>query len=160
MERSPVDAKSETIFKGRPILPGRVEGQALVSHKGFNTYASFSTSMLTNAKVAVCSDRRNEELHAKELTGIILCIPKTIGSTSSGAVWERIVQLGIAPKAVLFSQRIDSLAAGGLIVADVWTDKRIVTVDELGQDFLEFVQDDDRIVIEPNGTVSIAKSIR
>jgi predicted aconitase with swiveling domain len=160
MESSLVDDKVESIFEGRPILPGRVEGLALVSHKGFNTYASFSTSMLTKAKVAVCSDRRNDELHAKELTGKVLCIQKTIGSTSSGAVWQRIVQLGIAPKAVLFSQSIDSLAAGGLIVADVWTDKRIVTVDELGQEFLEFVQDGDRIMIEPDGTVSISKSIR
>jgi predicted aconitase with swiveling domain len=160
MERSLLNDNGETIFNGRPILPGHIEGQALVSHEGFNTYACFSTSMLTKSQVAVCSDRLNEELHAKELTGKILCIPKTIGSTSGGAVWERIVQLGIAPKAVLFSQRIDSLAAGGLIVADVWTDKRIVTVDELGQEFLEFVQDDDRIVIELDGTVRIVKSTR
>jgi predicted aconitase with swiveling domain len=136
-----------------------MEGEAVVSHRGFNTYASFSTSMLTEAEVAICSDRSNVELHGKELTGKILCIPKTIGSTSSGAVWERIVQLGIAPKAVLFSDHIDSLAAGGLIVADVWTDKPIITIDNLGNEFLEFVQDGDRIEIQLDGTVSIAKRI-
>lgn len=153
-------ASVKTVFKGRPILSGNLAGEALVSHKGFNTYASFSTSMMTNAEVALCSDRRNEELHGKELTGKVLCIPKTIGSTSSGAVWERIVQMDIAPKAVLFSQQIDSLAAGGLIVADVWTNKRIITIDQLGDEFLEFVQDGDRIGIEPDGTVTIAKSIK
>lgn len=146
-------------FKGRPILVGKIEGEALVSHKGFNTYASFSISMLTKSKVAICSDRSNEQLHGKELTGKVLCIPKTIGSTSSGAVWERIVQMGIAPKAVLFSGQIDSLAAGGLIVADVWTNKRIITIDQLGAEFLEFVQNCDRVGIEPDGTVRITKSI-
>jgi predicted aconitase with swiveling domain len=147
-------------FKGRPILAGKMEGEALVSHMGFNTYASFSTSMLTNAKVALCSDRSNEELYGKELTGKVLCIPKTIGSTSSGAVWERIVQMGIAPKAVLFSQQIDSLAAGGLIVADVWTNKRIITIDQLGDEFLECVQNGDCIGIMSDGAVSITRNIK
>ncbi len=144
-------------FKGRPILAGKMDGEALVSRKGFNTYASFSTSMLTKAKVAICSDRSNEELHGKELTGKVLCIPKSIGSTSSGAVWERIIQMGIAPKAVLFSQQIDSLAAGGLIIVDVWTNIRIIAIDGLGHVFLDLVQDGDRIKIELDGTVRITK---
>jgi predicted aconitase with swiveling domain len=157
MEKSQVEVSGVSTFKGRAILPGDMEGEAVVSHRGFNTYASFSTSMLTKTKVAICADRNNAELHGKELTGKILCVPKTIGSTSSGAVWERIVKLGIAPKAVLFSGQIDSLAAGGLIVADVWTDKRIIAIDNLGNDFLEFVQDGDRIEIKLDGTVSITK---
>jgi predicted aconitase with swiveling domain len=157
MEKSQVEVSDVSTFKGRAILPGDMEGEAVVSHRGFNTYASFSTSMLTKAEVAICTDRNNAELHGKELTGKILCIPKTIGSTSSGAVWQRIVQLGIAPKAVLFSRQIDSLAAGGLIVADVWTGKRIITIDNLGDEFLGFVQDGDRIEINLNGTVSITK---
>lgn len=160
MERNLVKPDTELVFKGRPILAGKMVGEALVSHKGFNTYASFSTSMLTNAKVALCSDRSNEELLGKELTGKVLCIPKTIGSTSSGAVWERIVQMGIAPKAVLFSQQIDSLAAGGLIVADVWTNKRIITIDQLGDEFLECVQNGDRIGIKSDGAVSITRNIK
>ncbi len=154
-----MEDNSVSAFKGRSILAGKMEGEALVSHKGFNTYASFSTSMLTKSKVAICSDRSNQQLHGKELTGKVLCIPKTIGSTSSGAVWERIVQMGIAPKAVLFSQQIDSLAAGGLIVADVWTDNRIITIDQLGEEFLEFIQNGDRIGIEPDGTVNVSRDI-
>lgn len=150
----------EALFKGRPVLAGGAEGSAVVSHQGFNTYASFSRSMLANANVAICSDHHNAELYGKELSGNVLCIPKTIGSTSSGAVWQRIVQMGLAPTAVLFSQRIDSLAAGGLIVADVWVKKRIITVDQLGQEFLDLVQDGDWIAIEPNGTVHITRSGR
>jgi predicted aconitase with swiveling domain len=142
-------------FKGRAILPGNLEGEALVTHVGFNAYASFSTSIHTQVETAQCADSSNEELYGKNLTDKIICLPKTIGSTSAGAVWQRVAQMGIAPKAMLFSQQIDSLAAGGLVVADVWAGKRIYVVDQLGDEFLESVKDSDRIVIREDGTVTI-----
>ncbi len=142
-------------FKGRAILPGSLEGEALVTHVGFNTYASFFTSIHTPVEAAQCADSSNPELYGKNLTGKIICLPKTIGSTSSGAVWQRVARMGIAPLAMLFSQQIDSLAAGGLVVADVWAGKRIVTVDQLGDEFLESVKDGDRIAIREDGTVTI-----
>ena len=142
-------------FKGRAILPGNLEGEVLVTHVGFNTYASFYTSIHTQVETAQCADSDNLELYGKNLTDKILCLPKTIGSTSAGAVWQRVARMGVAPKAMLFSQQIDSLAAGGLVVADVWAGKRIVTVDQLGDEFLESVKDGDRIVIQEDGTVII-----
>ena len=74
-----------TSFKGRAILPGKIEGKALVTHAGFNTYASFFTSIHTPVEAARCADRGNQELYGKNLTDKISCLPKTIGSTSSGA---------------------------------------------------------------------------
>ena len=142
-------------FKGRPILPGNLEGEAMVTHTGFNTVATFYTSMHTHAETAQCFDSSNKELLGKNLTDKIICLPKTIGSTSSGAVWQRIAQMGIAPTAMLFAQQIDSLAAGGLIVADRWVGKRIYTVDQLGDEFLDLVKDGDRLVIREDGTVTI-----
>jgi len=145
-------------FKGRAILPGNLEGEALVTHVGFNAYASFSTSIHTQVEAAQCADSSNQELYGKNLTDKIICLPKTVGSTSAGAVWQRVARMGVAPKAMLFSQQIDSLAAGGLIVADVWAGKRIVTVDQLGGEFLESVKDGSRIVIQKDGTVTITSS--
>ena len=142
-------------FKGRPILPGNLKGEALVTHKGFNTVASFYTSMHAQSKTATCFDANNEELFEKVLTDKIICLPKTIGSTSGGAVWHRIAQLNSAPKAMLFSERIDSVAACGLIVADIWADKRIYAIDQLGDEFLNTVQDGDKIEIQDDGTVTI-----
>ena len=142
-------------FKGRAVLPGNLEGEALVTHVGFNAYASFYTSIHTQVEMAQCADSGNQELYGKNLTDKIICLPKTTGSTSAGAVWQRVAQMGVAPRAMLFSQQIDSLAAGGLVVADVWAGKRIVTVDQLGGEFLESVKDGDRIVIQEDGTVRI-----
>ena len=144
-----------TSFKGRAILPGKIEGKALVTHEGFNTYASFFTSIHTPVEAARCADRGNQELYGKNLTDKIICLPKTIGSTSSGAVWQRIARMGVAPKAMLFSQQIDSLAAGGLIVADLWAGERIVTVDLLGGKFLNTVKDGDWISVDQDGKVTI-----
>lgn len=143
------------VFKGRAILPGKLEGEALVSQIGFNTLASFGESMFAEAEVAMCSDQNNKELFGKKLTGKIICLPKTIGSTSAGAVWERLAQLDIAPKAMLFSEHIDSLAAAGLVLAEVWVEKRIYCVDQLGDEFLRYVKDGDTIVIREDGTVIV-----
>jgi predicted aconitase with swiveling domain len=102
---------------------------------------------------ARCADGSNRDLHGKILTGQIICLPMTTGSTSAGAVWQRIARLGVAPKAMLFSQRIDSLAAGGLVVTDLWAGIRIVTIDQLGDEFLEAVQEGDRVEVRMDGAV-------
>jgi len=143
------------LFKGRPVLSGTGRGEALVSHGGFNTYATFFTSIHVPMDKAICADSGNVDLYCKDLAGKIICLPKTTGSTSGGAVWQRLVKMGNAPKAMLFSQHIDSLVAGGLLVADIWADHRIITVDQLGDAFLESVRDGDVIEIVEDGTVKI-----
>jgi len=89
------------------------------------------------------------------MAGKIVCFPKTIGSTSAGAVWQRAATLGVAPIGVLFSESIDSLAAAGLIVADLWVNKRIVAVDRLGEGFLDAVRDGSQIEIKEDGVVEV-----
>jgi len=142
-------------FKGRAVLPGAVEGRALVTRRGFNTYASFFNSIHENAGKAVCADSGNPDLFGKNLADRIVCLPGTTGSTSSGAVWQRLANWGITPQAMLFSRSIDPLAAGGLVVADIWGGKRIVTIDRLGTDFLKSVKNGDTIHVSAKGEVIV-----
>jgi predicted aconitase with swiveling domain len=72
-------------------------------------------------------------------------------------VWQRLVKMGNAPRAMLFSKPIDSLAAGGLIVADIWAGKRIVVVDRLGDDFLATVTHGDVVAVRENGEITIIR---
>ena len=109
----------QRVFKGRPVLPAEIQGEAVVTRSGFNTLACFYKSILTDAAKAVCGDQDNPELFGRNLTGKVLCLPKSIGSTSAGAAWDRIAKMGIAPRALLFAQHIDSLSAAGLVLADV-----------------------------------------
>jgi len=140
-------------YKGRVVLEGSLTAEAVVSRQGFNTLASCQKSAMAKKKVIICSDQNNPSIYNKNITGKILCLPKTIGSTTGGMVLQTIAEMGIAPAAMLFSEEIDSLAASGVILADIWNGHRIITVDSLGDDFLEAVQEGMRVEIKSDGTV-------
>lgn len=142
-------------FKGRPVVPGAVSAPAAVSHGGLNTLATFQKSLLAKAKEAVCADQNNPDLYNKVLTGKALCLPKTIGSTTGGMVLHTACAMGVAPAVMLFSEPIDSLAAAGAILADVWTDNRMPAVDSLGEEFLAYVKDGMTITVADDGTVTV-----
>ena len=57
---------------------------------------------------------------------------------------------------MLFSNHIDSLAAAGAVLADVWVeDVTMPVVDCLGDEFLNYVRDGMTITIEENGVVVV-----
>lgn len=139
-------------FKGRVVVPGVKTLPALVSHGGFNTLASFK-----NCKKGknICTDQNNNDLYGKNTVGVALCLPQTIGSTTGGMVLFNASVIGCNPGALLFSKPIDSLAAAGAILADVWTNNSMPTIDNLGDEFLEYVKDGMQIEIKENGEVII-----
>ena len=142
-------------FKGRVVTPGTCEAEALVSHGGLNTLASFQKALQFGDKKATCGDQNNPDLYGKEMFGKALCLPMTIGSTTGGMVLYCANAMGRNPACLLFSKPIDSLAAAGAILADVWTDSSMPTVDCLGDEFLETVKTGDRIRVDEDGTVTI-----
>ncbi len=150
------------VFKGRPVVAGTIDkGDAVVSHNGVNTLATFQkTALLHDIPLigkdeVIGSDQGNPDVLGKNLTGKVLCLPQTIGSTTGGMVLYTVCALNMAPAAMLFSQPIDSLAAAGVILADVWTDNTIVAVDGLGDEFLQYVKDGMKISVAPDGTVTV-----
>lgn len=62
---------------------------------------------------------------------------------------------GRAPACLLFSEPIDSLAAAGAILSDVWTESSLPTVDSLGEDFLEYVKEGMLIEVMEDGIVRV-----
>jgi predicted aconitase with swiveling domain len=147
---------SKKTFRGRVVLPGKVTGKATVSRHPFNTSGSYMENMFAGrTDSAPCTDASNKELFGKDLSGAILCIPTTVGSTMGGMALMGMKTIGVGPEAMLFSKPIDTLAAAGVLMADIWKDLRIVTVDMLGDEFLETVQMGDPITIHEDGTVEI-----
>ena len=67
----------------------------------------------------------------------------------------QVTELGVAAKAFLFAWHIDSIAAAGLIMDDVWNERRVITIDLLGDEFLEAVKTGDPIAIKEDGTVEV-----
>ena len=143
-------------FKGRPVLSGKLKGKALVSKQAFNLSASYLKNMFGGeTKTAPCTDSANKDLYEKDLKGVIICKPQTIGSTMGAGTIMMLSELGVGPQAFLFSSHIDSISAGGLIMDDVWNKKRIITIDLLGDEFLEAVKTGDPVNILEDGTVEI-----
>jgi hypothetical protein len=64
-------------------------------------------------------------------------------------------ELDVQPKAWLFSSHIDSISAGGLLIDDVWNGKRAITIDLLGDEFMEAVKTGDPVTIHEDGTVEV-----
>lgn len=142
-------------FSGRVIAGGELTATAVVSHQGLNTLATFQKSALKNAKKIIGSDQNNPDVYGQVLTGKILCLPMTIGSTTGGLVIQTICQMGINPSAFLFSKTIDSLALSGITLAKIWENSNVIAIDNLGDEFLETVKTGDTLTITPDGKVVI-----
>ena len=143
-------------FQGRVVTPGQVTAEAVVTTQGFNTLASLQMALQFGDKEVKCGDQNNEELHGKPLIGKALCLPQTIGSTTGGLVLYCACALKKNPACLLFANHIDSLAAAGAVLADVWVDDvSMPVVDSLGDEFLNYVKDGMKITIKENGVVEV-----
>lgn len=143
-------------FQGRVVAKGKVTAPALVSHQGLNTLASFQKALQFGDKDATCGDQDNKDLFGKKMAGKALCLPRTIGSTTGGLVIYCACSLKRQPACMLFSEPIDSLAAAGAILSDVWLDDvSMPVIDSLGEEFLSYVKDDMEIIVEDGGFVKV-----
>ncbi len=142
-------------FQGRVIVPGTVTAEALVSHGGFNTLASYQMALMFGEKEVKCGDQNNADLYHKPMIRKALCLPETIGSTTGGMVLYSACALDKQPACMLFSKTIDSLAASGAILAANWTEAKMPVLDELGEEFLDYVKDGMKITVAEDGTVTV-----
>ena len=143
-------------FKGRALLAGNLEGKALASKQPFNTSGSYLENLFGgNSTTAPCTDPNNKAFYKKELGGAIICTTTTVGSSLGGASLMGVGSLGLGPKAMLFSQHIDSVSWAGLLMDDVWNGRRVITIDLLGDEFLDNVKTGDPISIHEDGTVEV-----
>ncbi len=143
-------------FKGRVVTPGTVTAEAVVTKSGFNTLASFQNALQFGDKEVKCGDQNNADLYGKSLLNKALCLPQTIGSTTGGLVLYCACALKKNPACMLFSSPIDSLAAAGAVLADVWVDGvTMPVIDSLGEEFLNYVKDGMTVTIKEDGIVEV-----
>lgn len=150
-------------FKGRVVTPGTCKAEALVSHNGFNTLASFQGALQfgdlpiigSKYKQTECDDQNNADLYQKPMLNKALCLPQTIGSTTGGMILFCANALGKCPSCLLFSEHIDSLAAAGAVLCSVWSTHPMPVIDCLGEEFLAYVKTGMNITVEEDGTVTV-----
>ena len=145
-------------FQGRVVAPGTVKAEAVVSHGGLNTLASFQKALQFGDKTATCGDQNNPDLYGRQMAGKALCLPQTIGSTTGGLVLYCACAMGRQPACMLFSQPIDSLAGAGVILADVWLEgdaAKMPVIDSLGEEFLNYVKEGMTVTVKDGGIVEV-----
>ena len=143
-------------FHGRVIVPGTVTAPAVVTTEGFNTLASFQMALQFGDKEVKCGDQNNKDLYGKPMIGRALCLPQTIGSTTGGLVIYCACALQKNPACLLFSNHIDSLAAAGAVLADVWAEGvTMPVIDSLGEEFLNYVKDGMTVTVKEGGIVEV-----
>ena len=123
-------------FQGRVLIAGTAKGNCVTRKSGLNALDTF------------LSDQR-------DIAGKILCLSAVIGSTTGGMVLQRTIQNSTAPQALLFSKPIDPLSAAGITLAQVWDQKELIAIDQLGDEFLEYVEDGMEVQVYPDGRIDV-----
>jgi len=130
--------KNKTL-KGRPIVPGRCRGSALVSTKPI----SFLGGVDPNSGKII---ERDHDLKGESIRGRILCFPHGHGSTVGSYVIYSLAKKGLGPKAIV-NETADPVVVAGAIIAG------IPTVDQV--DILQIATGDEVKVDGEKGTVKI-----
>ena len=107
-------------MRGRPIIAGEAEGDALVSHEPLSFWGGY------DYRTGEIIDRRHP-LSGEIAAGRVLAVPFTRGSSTTTAVLLEAVRAGTAPAAIL-TTGIDSFFALASIVADAMYHKPIPVV--------------------------------
>ena len=109
-----------------------------------------------NERIITTPQSSHINADGKPLINKALCLPQTIGSTTGGLVLYCACAMEKNPACMLFANHIDSLAAAGAVLADVWVDGvSMPVVDSLGDEFLEYVKDGMKITVKENGVVEV-----
>lgn len=99
------------VLKGRVIVEGRCEGEALVSLKPISFLGGVNPE---NGEIV----EKNHDLHGECIRDKVLCFPHGHGSTVGSYVLYSLAKKKLAPKAII-NQKADPVVAVGAIIADV-----------------------------------------
>ncbi len=132
-------------FKGRAVISGEIEGEALVSSQPINWLSSYSINLALPWKKGKISDRQHE-LFGQDLRNKILFVPCAVGSTTGGLLLLEAIKARITPKGVVLKEA-DTLTVSGGILADIWVkDMQLPPILECSKIFNE-IKTGDRIKI-------------
>ena len=130
------------ILRGRTVVAGVVEGEALVSHEPISGWGGIDPAR------GVIIERRHE-LYEVCFTGKILVFPSAKGSSGWSGFFQTTRLNGVAPIGMIIA-RISTKSALGAVVT------RVPAVTDLDQDPCEVISTGDWVRID-NGKVHVVK---
>lgn len=147
-----------TILTCRTVIGGTARGKAMVTRQPINfTAAMCKVPNMLPSKRAEIRDAHHE-LFRQNIAGRILVFPSCIGSTHTGLVLLDLVSMERGP-AALVVQRNDSLLISGVVLSDVWFDRKIPVVEYGDDDLFDRVPDGADVTVDGDaGEVRVAVS--
>lgn len=137
---------SDAVLQGRSIIPGRAEGDALVTDEPLSFWGGYDpeTGEVTD---------RSHPLSGMIAAGRILVIPETRGSSTTTAVLLESIRRGTAPAAFI-TRGVDSFLALAAVVAEEMYGTAPPVMALTGRDF-ERLEDGSALVVEADGRITI-----
>jgi predicted aconitase with swiveling domain len=130
------------IFRGRGIVPGRAEGEALVSHETISGWGGIDPATGTIIE-------RRHELFGACFAGKVLIFPGAKGSSGWSGFFQATRLLGTAPLAMVFTVLSTKSALGAVVT-------RVPTITDLDADPCTFIATGDRVVVDADrGVVTV-----
>ena len=137
-------------FKGRVVVPGTVEAEALVSKIDFNIKESFKKALASSGGIAFCSDPVSEDIYRKEISSMALCLTGLTEDGGGKKELERVCYMECNPGCMLFADSV-SFDAQGLTMP---------VIDGLGSEFIDFVKDGMTVTVKEDGIVEVDEEIK
>ena len=132
------------ILKGKKVVRGKAEGEALVVHEDL----SFSS---IDPKTGIGREK-GHALEGKSIAGKILVIPTGTGSTGGSYVIYGLAKARVAPAAIL-TEKADEITATGAIMGS------IPMVHKFAKDPSKIIKTGDRLVVDgEKGIVEVVES--
>jgi len=136
--------RSPVILRGRKVVGGRAEGEALVTHDTVPGWGG------VNPQQGVITEVRHE-LRGVSFAGKILVCPGAKGSSGWSAMYHTARLAGTAPKALVFNDMTTKIALGAVVM-------RIPSVTDFDRNPLDVIETGDWVIVDgDNGTVTIEK---
>ena len=130
------------MLRGRGIVPGRAEGEALVSLETISGWGGIDPATGTIIE-------RRHELCGVCFTGKVLIFPGAKGSSGWSGFFQATRLLGTAPVAMVFTTLSTKSALGAVVT-------RVPTITELDDDPTALIHTGDHVIVDAdNGTVTV-----
>ncbi|MEM2735566.1 MAG: DUF126 domain-containing protein [Candidatus Bathyarchaeia archaeon] len=140
----------EIVLKGRGLVPGRAEGEALVSPMAFGFWHGI------DPRTGEIVDERNP-LRGKNAAGKVLVFPYGRGSTGGSSVFLEAVRCKAAPCAIVNIESEPIVTIGALMAKEFYG-RSIPIVDRLDRNPLEVIESGDMVVVDGDrGEVIVRK---
>jgi len=131
-------------IKGRGIVPGRAEGEALVSHETISGWGGIDPAAGTIIE-------RRHELFGVCFTGKVLVFPGAKGSSGWSGFFQATRLLGTAPLAMVFTTLSTKSALGAVVT-------RVPTVTDLDEDPTIVIETGDLVIVDADKGLVTARA--